>query len=116
MTRFYIGQPVVCVDGRVRRRVARRWPHIAWPKEGGRYVIRGNVETKVATFVLLREIRNKTIAYPNSKLRAEAGFWEERFEPATDIGELETIKNMVGMYHGKIDLRPIAPWKKKERV
>lgn len=121
MARFYIGQPVICVDDRLRRGAIQRYPGLTWPKAGQRYVIRGNIEGAVFTFVTVREIKNRIIRYPNG-VRAEAGFWEERFEPATDIGDLEatlkTIDNFMGEFPDEPDPDdpyPAAP-RRKETV
>lgn len=98
MARFYKGQPVICVDDRLRRHVTSRYPGLKWPKKGSRYVIR-NPECPVGeklTFVLVEEIRNRPIPWPSGKIH-EAGFHEDRFEPATDIRLLEDIKDFAGM-------------------
>jgi hypothetical protein len=102
VARFYIGQPVVCVDDRMRPSVARNYPQITnWPKAGKQYTIRGNITkmTQVArnrwtplTFVTVRELTNPIIAYGDGS-RAEAGFHEDRFEPATNIDKLVEAKD-----------------------
>jgi hypothetical protein len=119
VARFYIGQPVVCVDDRLRRHVVRRYPGIRWPVAGVHYVIRGIIENDKLTFVTLREIKNATIRWPNGA-RAEAGFSEDRFEPATDIGDLTRVAEHVGNFMGEPlvdepDKHPTAP-RKKETV
>jgi hypothetical protein len=64
MAKFYVGQPVICVDDRLRRSVLARYPGMTWPKLGQRYTIRANLSAPTSnmgrlTFVLLREIRNR---------------------------------------------------------
>jgi hypothetical protein len=102
VARFYIGQPVICVDDRLRRGATQRYPGLTWPKAGARYVIRGIIEERF-TFVTVREIKNRIIRYPNG-VRAEAGFWEERFEPATDIGDFEATLRTIDKYMGSPDI------------
>jgi hypothetical protein len=96
--RFYNGQPVICVDGRLRRGPTQRYPGLIWPKKGRKYIIRcAEVPQRGArNFVLVQEIRNRIITWPCGA-RFEAGFWEDRFEPATDITLLEDIKDFAGL-------------------
>lgn len=112
MARFYIGQPVVCVDDRIRPSVARVYPQITdWPKAGAQYRIRANMTlmTRVSrrkwtplTFVLVHGISNPLITWGDGT-RAEAGFHEDRFEPATNIGELEKVAQQTGLWMGGFD-------------
>jgi hypothetical protein len=117
MARFYIGQPVVCVRDNILRGVAARYPGLMWPRKGVVYHVRENYDSGtpnlgVLTFVTLRELRNRRIRWPNGALR-EAGFWEERFEPATDIGELDEVRKTVERYMGNDG--PEQPAKAKPR-
>lgn len=94
MSRFFAGQHVLCVDGDFSR-AALRYPQVTWPRHGGRYVVRGYACGGRYPAVLLRGITNPAVFYvqrwnPGVR-RAEAGFWEERFEPATDIEELRAL-------------------------
>lgn len=112
MAKFYVGQPVICVDDRLRASVLRLYPQILnWPTQGQRYIIRSNITVmtqisrrvwKNLTFVTVRDMINPVITWGDGQ-RAEAGFHEDRFEPATDIGEFNVVKDMVGLYHGKAD-------------
>jgi hypothetical protein len=98
MGRFYNGQPVICVDDRLRPAAIRRYPNVIYPKKGQRYTIR-HPDLPVGgklTFVLVTEIRNQVVVWPCGA-RFEAGFWEDRFEPATDITLLENIKDFAGI-------------------
>jgi hypothetical protein len=102
MAKFYVGQPVICVDDRLRRSVLARYPGMTWPKLGQRYTIRANLSAPTSnmgrlTFVLLREIRNRRARYPSGMV-AELGFWEERFAPATDIGDIERAADDVSQF------------------
>jgi hypothetical protein len=103
MARFYIGQPVVCVDGRVRPHVDRRYPGLRWPRRGVRYTIRENIDIDShgdwITFVTVDEIQNRKIRWPGGR-KHEAGFHEDRFEPATDISDLEKVSKTVGLFMG----------------
>jgi hypothetical protein len=99
MPLFYIGQPVICVNDQLFRGVVRRYPGLTWPRAGGRYVVRSMMDSNTPnlgwlTFITVQEIRNRKIRWP-SGVMAEAGFWEERFEPATDIGDLEEVRKSV---------------------
>lgn len=105
MARFYIGQPVLCINDEQRPGVARRFPGLVWPRRGVVYHVRWNFDSNahphgVLTFVGLREIRNRNIMWPGRGVMHEAGFWEERFEPATDISvfeqQRETVEIMMG--------------------
>lgn len=98
MPRFYVGQPVICVNDELRPHVVARFPGLTWPRAGQRYTIRANIISRGFNFVLLREISNRKILYPRSHRYAEAGFWEERFEPATDISALERQRITVGAF------------------
>lgn len=123
MARFYKGQPVICVKGGSNPNADRRYPGLRWPVKGQRYTIR---EAEVPqrgryTFVLVVGIRNRIIRWPCGT-RYEAGFWEDRFEPATDISELDTVRTTVERYMGDAldhedepDDHPTAP-RKKETV
>jgi hypothetical protein len=94
MARFYDGQPVVCVKGGSNPNAERRYPGLRWPVKGRRYTIRlaeVPIRDKI-TFVLVQGISNRVIRWPCGT-RYEAGFWEDRFEPATDIGELEKARD-----------------------
>ena len=112
MARFYIGQPVVCVDGRVRPHVDRRYPGLQWPRRGRRYTIRENIDGKAnggwLTFVTVGEIRNRKIRWPDGRV-AEAGFHEDRFEPATDISELKKAEKS----HEIFTKDPSPEWDRK---
>jgi hypothetical protein len=112
MARFYVGQPVVCVRGGANPNADRRYPGLRWPRKGQRYVVRC-AEIPVRdkrTFVLVTRISNRIITWPCGT-RYEAGFWEERFEPATDITLLENIKDFAGMQFE----RQQKPVKRRER-
>jgi hypothetical protein len=99
MPRFYIGQPVICIDDRQNRWLIRHHPGVTWIRRGERYTIRGNHEATIkgtlANFVTLYEIHNPSVVWNDGIVR-EASFWEERFEPATDIGELDKIVEKIG--------------------
>lgn len=68
-------------------------------------------------FVLVAGIKNRVITWPCGA-RYEAGFHEDRFEPATDITLLENIKDFAGMQYDAFEKRtaPIRRIKKKERA
>lgn len=84
MARFYVGQPVVCVDGKIKPMVDRMWPGLNWPVHGKRYVVRGYVNVISGwPGVLVREITNRRIRYLGGSV-AEASFSELRFAPITD--------------------------------
>jgi len=96
MSMFYVGQPVVCVNGTLPHD-ADRFPQIAWPIEGRHYRIRGiygSIRTKLGhdelTFVLVHGIRNPHILWADGVVR-EAAFFELRFAPATSIDSLRDI-------------------------
>lgn len=115
MGRFYVGQPVICVKGGSNPNAARRYPGLRWPRKGQRYVIRcaeipqrGRVN-----FVLVAGISNRVIRWPCGA-RYEAGFHEDRFEPATDIGLLDAIKDFAGMQFDRAKRVPTKPKRKKE--
>jgi hypothetical protein len=114
MARFYNGQPVICVDDRLRRGPTRRYPGLIWPRKGQRYVIRHAAipQHGAHNFVTVVEIRNRVITWPCGA-RFEAGFHEDRFEPATDITLLEDIKDFAGL---QVDRRktPTAPTRRKK--
>jgi hypothetical protein len=116
VSRFYIGQPVICVDGRLRRGPTQRYPGLNWPKKGQRYVIRVAAipQRGSKNFVLLQEIRNRIITWPCGA-HYEAGFWEDRFEPATDITLLENIKDFAGL-QAERHAAPLVPERKREKV
>jgi hypothetical protein len=113
MARFYIGQPVVCVDDRLRVQVTARYPGLKWPRRGVRYTIRENIENGKHTFVTVHGIRNRVIRWPDG-LRAEAGFHEDRFEPATDIEGLKRAEKS----HEIFTKQPSPDWDRvvKRRV
>lgn len=91
MPRFYAGQPVVCVDARFRSgwwlNVIKRFG-VTLPCKGQRYVVRGYVYEDKYPIVVLQEISNPRVPYGDGQMR-ECGFWEERFQPTTDIADLE---------------------------
>lgn len=99
MPRFYIGQPVICVDDRLNKWLVRFHPNVKWVEAGQRYTIRGNhtapMKSGVMNFVTLQEIHNPAVVWSDGIVR-EASFWEERFEPATDIGELDKVREKIG--------------------
>jgi hypothetical protein len=99
VARFYIGQPVVCINDRRGAFVRRNFPLANWIKKGARYTIRENMTARmpngVLTFVTLREVHNPYVAWHDGQFM-EMGFWEERFEPATDIGEFDETRKKVG--------------------
>lgn len=84
MARFYIGQPVVCIDGRVSLEIRTLYPSNRWPVQGQRYVIREYVPLRRGIpAVLLHEIRNKKVCYFDGTVY-EGGFAETRFAPVTE--------------------------------
>lgn len=93
MPKFYPGQPVVCVNDNFRRsRVI--YPGVTWPRRGVKYRVRCYVVSGVAyPALVLHEIHNKRVPYMDGVMR-EAGFWDERFEPATKkvVSELLSVK------------------------
>lgn len=100
MPRFYIGQPVICVDDRLNAWLIRHHPNVTWVTRGQRYTIRAHQQAVMPVnrhmnFVLLHEIRNPIVPWSDGQYM-EAGFWEERFEPATDISELDRIAQKIG--------------------
>lgn len=112
MPRFYNGQPVVCVKGGMNPNADRRYPGLRWPVKGRRYIIR-NCEIPQRgrmTFVLVAGISNRVIRWPCGT-RFEAGFHEDRFEPATDIKLLEDIRDFAGLQFE----RQRKPVKRRER-
>lgn len=112
MARFYIGQPVVCVDDRLKAHVSLRFPNLTWPKRGRTYTIRENIDSPAndtwLTFVTVGEIRNRKIRWPGGRF-AEAGFHEDRFEPATDISELKKAEKS----HEIFTKNPSPEWDRK---
>lgn len=97
MAMFQVGQPVVCIDDRLRPNVVRRYPNMVWPARGQIYTIRANIENRHSTFVLLREIRNRKDRWPGGKV-AELGFWEGRFEPAPGIEDIVRAADDVSQF------------------
>jgi hypothetical protein len=100
--RFYEGQPVVCVNDTVSTQIARMFPGMTWPVRGQRYVIRRYVRAGAPHLpaVLLVEIKNRRVRYLDGRVD-EAGFWDERFAPITDIGDLEKIAKEVDQWMGE---------------
>lgn len=94
MARFYEGQPVVCVKGGSNPNADRRYPGLRWPVKGRRYTIRKAEipQRGRMNFVLVNGISNRAIRWPCGT-RYEAGFWEDRFEPATSIEDLEKARD-----------------------
>ncbi|MDE2022501.1 MAG: hypothetical protein KGI71_06340 [Patescibacteria group bacterium] len=91
--RFYNGQPVICVDDRFGSRwwrAALAKHGITLPSLGSRYAVRGYVDAPGPSCILLVEIANPLVMYGDGKER-EASFAETRFQPATDIGDLEKM-------------------------
>ncbi len=88
MSRFYAGQPVICINDNFDN-VRLMYPRCAWPTRGSRYVVRDSITPQATTngkiyvAVLLREITNPVVLYRDGVHR-EAGFWEGRFEPITE--------------------------------
>lgn len=99
----------------------RRHPGLRWPRKGVRYTIRENIDSQAnntwLTFVTVGEIRNRTIRWPGGRFH-EAGFHEDRFEPATDISDLEKVSKTVGLFMGsdgpEEKKRRKTPQRKKE--
>lgn len=117
MARFYVGQPVICVKGGSNPNASRRYPGLRWPRKGQRYVIRcAEVPQRGRmNFVLVAGLRNRVITWPCGT-RYEAGFHEDRFEPATDIGQLKDVATLAGMLHERHINKPVRvkPKRKKE--
>ena len=119
MPRFYIGQPVICVDDR-RNKYLRPF-RVKWVKMGQRYTIRAYQHAVMPVnrpmdFVLLHEIHNPSVPWSDGQFM-EAGFWEERFEPATDISRLEEeLMNAEMFVGGEFEIANPAPVRKKEKV
>lgn len=96
MAKFYVGQPVLCVDGDFAR-ASVRVPNVTWPVEGRTYVVRAYVCGGLYPGIVVREITNRVVPYnglwagTGRNFKAEASFWDERFVPATDIGVLEKL-------------------------
>ena len=106
---FYKGQPVVCINGDFTY-VNKYYPNVSWPTQGGRYVIRDYVAQTLTgkvcyPAVLLMEIRNRRVHYMDGFL-AEVGFWEARFAPATDIGDLRRVITDVDQWMGDHETMP----------
>ena len=103
---------MVCVKGGSNPNAARRYPGLRWPVKGRRYTIR-LAEVPIRdrmTFVLINGISNRVITWPCG-MRYEAGFWEDRFEPATDITLLENVRDFAGIQFE----RHMKPVKRRER-
>lgn len=118
MGRFYNGQPVICVDDRLRRGPTQRYPGLKWPVKGRKYVIRvAEIPQRgPRNFVLVNELRNRVITWPCGA-RFEAGFWEDRFEPATDITLLENIRDFAGLQADRHkEQTPLVPERRKEKA
>ena len=116
MARFYDGQPVVCVRGGENPHAGRRYPGLRWPVKGRRYVIRkAEIPHRGKwTFVLVAGISNRIITWPCGT-RYEAGFHEDRFEPATDISDLKRAEKS----HEIFTKDPSPEWdrvKRKKRI
>lgn len=95
MSRFYIGQPVVCLSGyettSPRTRRFSQTHGITWPEKGRRYVVRDYViSVEGLDGIVLEEIANPVVRYSNGA-QAEASFSDTRFGPITDISELEKL-------------------------
>lgn len=117
MARFHRGQTVICVQGGQNPNAERRYPGLRWPVKGHRYVIR-EPEVPVrsrGTFVLVSSISNRVIVWPCGT-RYEAGFHEDRFEPATDIGELDAVRRAVERYMGNDGPRVDRKIRRRERA
>lgn len=109
MSKFYVGQPVVCVNGTPFRGAARLYPNMRWPEEGRHYRIRaiyppintriGRTRWEHLIFVLVSGLHNAPVTWSNGMV-AEAAFWEARFEPATEISSLRDITVDVGRFMG----------------
>lgn len=107
MSKFYVGQPVVCVNGTPNPMALKVFPEIRWPVTGQHYRVRGISRHEVPygngnemlTFVVLSGLHNVKIVWTDGDF-SEAGFWEERFEAATDIDSLRSIGAHVGKFMG----------------
>lgn len=80
---------MICINDNFNRAM-RIYKRVTWPKKGCRYVIRDYVHLKDTPAVVLREIHNVDVVYSDGTIK-EAGFWDERFVPATDISELQKL-------------------------
>jgi hypothetical protein len=99
MSKFYIGQTVLCINGNPNKEAIKLFPNLIWPETGRFYRVRGILPPEPVKFkhgvrhiifILLHGLYNQHIRYI-SGINAEAGFWEERFEPAADIDGLRNI-------------------------
>lgn len=107
MSRFYVGQPVICVRGGPNPASLKL--NLDWPVTGSQYRIRAvyaPMRTRVGlrkwanlTFVLVHGITNKDVKYGNGVV-AEAAFWDERFEPATNIDGIRSVLTSVDNFMG----------------
>lgn len=117
MARFHNGQTVICVKGGSNPNADRRYPGLRWPVRGRRYVVRvAEIPQRGRmTFILVSGISNRTIRWPCGT-RYEAGFHEDRFEPATDIGELDQVRKDVELFMGDngVEIKPRRRVRKKE--
>lgn len=122
--KFYVGQPVICVNDDFTR-ADKYYPGITWPVRGRRYVVRGYVADGSARIgfsrvvyaaIVVMEIRNRRVRYMDGGVR-EAGFWDERFEPATSIEDLKKVATDVDLWLGhedEPDLHPTMPREKED--
>lgn len=126
MSKFYVGQPVICVNGGRNPRAEALFPGLNWPETGAIYRVRAiyaPMRTQISksksadlVFILLHGLHNRKISWPNGMV-AEAAFYEERFEPITDIDGLRRIAAGVSKYMGsngpRVD-KKVKRVKKKE--
>jgi hypothetical protein len=96
MRKFYIGQPVVCINDNFSwaKRVFSTFP-IAYPSLGQRYVVRAYLYIgDDKPIIALAGITNIKIPYTDGVWR-EAGFWDGRFAPVTEQQVKEIISQAI---------------------
>lgn len=84
MARFYIGQPVVCINDKISHEIRILYPNNKWPVQGQKYHVREYVPIRRGhPAILVHEIRNSRVCYFDGTIY-EGGFAEFRFAPVTD--------------------------------
>lgn len=96
--KFQVGESVICIDDSFTwaRQYYRKY-NVTWPVCGRVYVVRGYAIKGSHPALLLRDVKNPNVPYRDGTMR-EAGFWEERFERAPDLGDLRKIADDVSRW------------------
>ena len=91
--RFYVGQPVICVNDRWGATAVRCYVEngLTFPFKNRLYHVRSYLfyRARGGWMITLEEIANPVVTY-DFGLRCEAGFMERRFEPRTE-GQVQDI-------------------------